>query len=576
MNEPTFSLHITDLIQELSIRHLLYPLPIDPSLVERFQKVQNVQIIYDSKQLNLKTVTGSPQFVYIARKGNSFNGHSLAEAVLSSGNLFIGETEDIKKIRQNYPDSWFQSITEHPYFIGVRNTAVALDCLLKKASNIDFSDFKIVAVTGTNGKTSFVQIASQLYETLSQKPALKIGTLGLQLGTETLTGSHVTMPDFPRYIEALSCAQKLQINTVFLEATSHGLQEERLGDTQVDIAVFTNLHQDHLDYHKTIENYKNAKLKLFRNYLKNAGTAIINLTGRDSEIFLKACSARKLIGVGQTKHSKNFFSTYQKKFQSISFLGLEDTTSSLSEGLSGKISLFNNADNYKEIPFQAPHLFGNFQAENAACGIAALLALGYSFPNIIEHLKSVKGIPGRFERVFAKNSLNKENLKELLSTPLVFVDFAHTPSAVEKVLLDVKSNLRPLNQNSSIQRPGKIISIMGCGGDREREKRPLITRILNKHCDLTILTSDNPRTESQEQIFKDMSQGIFDKERVMYEPDRAKAIKEGIQKATKGDVVLILGKGHESYQIIGSEKIPFSDNLVAADVLAENFCRGAS
>lgn len=472
------------------------------------------------------------EFIYIARKGQKFDGHTMAEKVLNSGNIFIGEEHSIKTIYS----SQAYKILSHKLFFPVLNVEQTLNILLENAFKIQADNFFTIAVTGTNGKTSVTQMTGSLLGELYTEDILKIGTLGVQFGDIILPVSHVTTPDYPSFLGILSAAQNNNVKKIVLEYTSHGLKEKRLGNWQADIAIFTNLTQDHLDYHKTMEDYRSSKQLLFNTYLKENGTAIINTNNDEWENFVFAAKEkqRNLILVGKIQSQDEVFKKYSPYFISISFLEIENCISNL-QGVSGVFKLKE-----ERAKFSCP-LIGEFQFENILCAAGVGVALKFSLTKICDALGKIQSIPGRLEKVPCPPH------KQL---PTILVDYAHTPDALEKSILTCKKTL-PKN--------GKLITVFGCGGDRDASKRPLMGKIAFEHSDIVIVTSDNPRTEEPNKIIDAIFQENPESEIHIREWDRKKAIGKAISLASKNDAILIAGKGHEDYQIIGTTKYPFSD-----------------
>lgn len=490
------------------------------------------------------TQPGNDHFIYIARTGKTFDGHSLANKILNSNQFFIG---DEKKY------------IPHPNFIPVKNTENALNHILKTGFGINEDEFLSIGITGTNGKTSTTQITSQILEHLFNMKILRIGTLGIQIGDETQSGSHVTTPDFSTFLCSLQKAKSMNINKLVMEITSHGLKEKRTLDWKFDVGVFTNLTQDHLDYHKTIEDYRSSKELLFKEKLKNNGTAVININNPESFYFVEAAAHQKrsLFLVSTTPFVKEQISTYNEKFQNVSLLNLENSKADLL-GLSGTLVFQKHLSSQAQrVSFSCP-LIGHFQLENLVCSVAASMALGFSIQEVASILTKIKNIQGRLELITEES--NK-------SAPKVIVDYAHTPDALEKAILTCKSTLT---------KDGKLTTVFGCGGDRDPSKRAPMGKIASSLSHRVIVTSDNPRTENPEQIIDDIFQGIDKKHDVFREVNRAKAIQYAILTSTENDLVLVAGKGHENYQLIGHTKHPFSDAATVKDILLQNNSTGKS
>ncbi|MES2615214.1 MAG: UDP-N-acetylmuramoyl-L-alanyl-D-glutamate--2,6-diaminopimelate ligase [Bdellovibrionota bacterium] len=490
----------------------------------------------------LKTNSTTPRFIYIARKGQKFDGNNLAKKILNSGNFFIGEMESIQKIYA----SEAQKLFENKLFISVKSTEQTLNMALEKSFKIQTENFFTIAVTGTNGKTSVTQITANLLQELYKENILKIGTLGVQFGNIILPVSHVTTPDYPAFLNILATAQENNVKKIILEYTSHGLQENRLGKWPIDIAIFTNLTQDHLDYHKTMANYRSAKQLLFSQCLTKNGTAIININNNEWEHFINAALGknRNLIAVGNSKLHAEIKTRYGENFNSITFVYIENTISNLN-GISGKLVV----QNLQRIEHQfSCLLIGEFQFENILCAAGVGIALKFSLEQICGAVSKIQNIPGRLEKIDASQKL----------LPTVLVDYAHTPDALEKSIQTCKKTLSP---------NGKLITVFGCGGDRDASKRPLMGKIAFEQSHFVVVTSDNPRTEDPNKIIDDIFGDAHETEKHMRECDRRKAIEKAILLASKNDVILVAGKGHEDYQIIGTTKYPFSDADVVKSIL---------
>lgn len=493
-----------------------------------------------------------PAFIYIARSGKTFNGHFFAEKVLHSKNIFIG---DINRTKENIDNI---DLLKQDYFIGVKDIEEALNSLLQEAYALDLSIFTFIGVTGTNGKTSVVQISAQMLEIICKKHVLKIGTLGMEIGDQKLEGSHVTTPDFPAFISILDSAYKENINKVVMEITSHALKENRLADLKIDVGVFTNLTQDHIDFHGSMEDYRSSKEKLFTHLLSENGTAVININNHEYPHFIKAASGKKrsLILVGNANSvcstSKKFFT----HFASIRYLELsvENQKSDLT-GISGHLSFKNQDGKILEQHFYKCQLLGEFQQENVLCSIGIILALGFSLENACHVLSHIKNIPGRLELI---KPTSRKNITSKKSLPNVVIDYAHTPDALEKSILACKNLLSS---------KGKITTVFGCGGDRDSSKRAMMGKIASRFSDFVIVTSDNPRTEDPDKIIHDIFMGIDKKQHCKKQKDRKNAIIDAITNASENDLVLVAGKGHENYQIIGEIKYPFSDEKIVQKML---------
>jgi UDP-N-acetylmuramoyl-L-alanyl-D-glutamate--2,6-diaminopimelate ligase len=372
----------------------------------------------------------------------------------------------------------------------------------------------IVAVTGTNGKTSTAYFAQQIWDALGY-PAASLGTLGV-CSLKFVREGGMTTPDPVHLHEMLGEMSRAGIDYLAMEASSHGLDQYRLDGVKIAAAAFTNLTQDHLDYHVDMESYFQAKARLFSELLVSDGTAILNA---DSDYFLslkEICEERdiKVIDYGFDAH----------KYQIVE-------VKPVANGIQLKLNI-----NTRPYDFILP-LVGLFQVKN----VLAALGLVLSTTNVedataISVLERIKGTPGRLQ--FVEGHPKGAG---------AYVDYAHTPDAIDNVL----SSLRPHTE-------GRLICIFGCGGDRDRSKRPLMGKYAVAGADIAILADDNPRSEDPACIRADVLAGVSEGS-ILEIGDRRKAIYTALEMAEKGDIVAVTGKGHETGQIIGSEVFPFND-----------------
>jgi UDP-N-acetylmuramyl-tripeptide synthetase len=496
-------------------------------------------------------------FIYFSRHGEKFDGHQLAEDIIASKNYFVGNHERLIFIaeKNKYSSDWVSKIISNKYFINVKDVEKSIYAIFENYYLSKSKKLCIIAVTGTNGKTSVVQLISQLIHEISNEDSIRIGTFGIQYKNHILESSHVTTPDYPMMLQILNLAHKINTNKIIMEATSHGLNENRLGNIKVDVSIFTNLTQDHLDYHKNMNNYLKAKLLLFKNKLKNDGTAIVCTNNDYWENFAESAIGKKriLVGIGSKNTLKVFFEKFSKKFKEIKFITVNNSVSSFS-GICGLIELYGKNGLIAQSSFKSS-LIGSFQFDNLLCALATQLIRGFSLSEITKKISNIKNVSGRLEVVKLSN-------QSLTNQPTVIVDYAHTPDALEKVL----KTCRDILKNTS---KGKLITVFGCGGDRDATKRPIMGKIASELSDLVIITSDNPRTEDPVKIIADICFGIQNLKNCFKYVDRKSAIKYAIQIATANDFVIIAGKGHENYQIIGENKISFSDSKIALSILQE-------
>jgi UDP-N-acetylmuramoyl-L-alanyl-D-glutamate--2,6-diaminopimelate ligase len=373
---------------------------------------------------------------------------------------------------------------------------------------------RLIGVTGTNGKTSVTYFIDEILRRCGRKTGL-IGTVGARVGAEDLDIAIATSttPDQPQLHEIFARMLQMGVTDVVMEVSSHALALRKMEGLTFDVGVFTNLTQDHLDFHGTMENYAAAKAKLFA----QSKYAVVNADSEYTPIMLA-----EFTGDAHAAYSIDAESGYQAT--GITY-GAGDTTFTL-----------NGA------AFSLP-VRGRFSVYNALAAIAAAEHLGLEPEKIRDAVADLSGVPGRIQAVPNTRGVH------------VLVDYAHSPDGLANIIPAVREFTS-----------GRLITLFGCGGDRDREKRPIMGDISGRMSDYTILTSDNPRTEEPAQIIREISQGLTG---YSYEiiPDRAEAIRKGVAMLNPGDALIIAGKGHEDYQIIGTEKIHFSDFETATEAL---------
>ncbi len=384
----------------------------------------------------------------------------------------------------------------------------------------------MVAVTGTNGKTSVVSFVRQIWGVLGL-PAASIGTLGIVSPAGTRKLVHTT-PDPVEIHATLAELSAQQIGHVALEASSHGLAQYRLHGVRFAAAAFTNLTRDHLDYHKTFEAYLNAKMMLFEEVLGEGAAAIVNSDMLEADEIIARCAARGLVvtSVGRNGSGLKLVSATPHGFGQL----LEV------EGQCGSYQVY--------LP-----LVGDFQTENALMAVGLVVAAGGSEPHAMRALEQLHGASGRLELVATTGA----------GAP-IFVDFAHTPDALEHVL----RSLRPYAS-------GKLYVVFGAGGDRDPGKRPEMGKVISEHADVAIVTDDNPRTEEPAAIRAAIMAAC---PQAIELGDRAQAIQYAVDNLLSGDLLVVAGKGHETGQTIGKKIIPFSDQEAVLACVAGRVANG--
>lgn len=398
----------------------------------------------------------------------------------------------------------------------------------------------MVGITGTNGKTSCSHWYAQAMASLGKKTAV-LGTLGsgfsgdLDLTENTTPDATVLQRSLGQYV-----AQGAQV--AVMEVSSHGLVQGRVNGTAFSIAMLTNLSRDHLDYHKDMNAYAAAKARLF--FWPGLKYAVINMDDVLGVELSRQISNKstKILGYGFYFPEKRYPDSFSMVYGSNLKFDID--------GLEFDIEFEDNHEHLKV------GLLGKFNASNLLAVAATMLASGIRLPDVVRVLQSVQPIPGRMQKYGG------------VDQPIVIVDYAHTPDALEKVLCTLRELLRTMNQKNEMAKHGRLIGVVGCGGDRDRGKRALIGEVATRLADEVIFTSDNPRSEDPMEIIKDIVAGTT-KTNYQIEIDRALAIYQVMANARKGDMILIAGKGHEKYQEIKGKKLPFSDGDVVRQVLKD-------
>ena len=428
--------------------------------------------------------------IFVAIKGNTVDGHDyIDEAIKNGASKIIGEKDLILDIPYEQVNDTKEYLKEH---------------LVNEYSN-EINKLKIIGVTGTNGKTTSCYLIYQMLNKLG-KSAAYLGTIGFYYKDKKIELNNTT-PDILTLYKYLMEALDNNIEYLVMEVSSHALSFERIAGLKLACAGFTNLTEDHLDYHKTMDNYLQAKLKII-NYLDNNAYILLNSDDNSSNAFIKKYNNYKTYGL-KGDYKINNYKIYP------------DHTD---------LEFSYQNKNYKVTT----NLTSKFNIYNYLTCISILNTLGFNLDLLIDKTKEIYPPKGRCETYKVGNGY-------------AVVDYAHTPDAVEKVI----EAYTELKQN-------RIITIIGCGGDRDPIKRPIMGNIATKLSDYVIFTNDNPRTENPEKIMNDI---IKDNHNTNYEViyDRKEAIIKGIKMLEKDDILLVLGKGHEDYQIIGREKIHFDD-----------------
>lgn len=446
----------------------------------------------------------SPGNLFIAKRGRQYDGaHFIPEAARAGAKAVITEI--------------FDPFVKLPQVI-VENVNRIESRIAANYYCFPARELFMVGITGTNGKTTTSYILKHILDAVKRDSGL-LGTVEYVLGKTKIRAERTTLNTVlnQRYLrEMVNNGMKSAV----MEVTSHALDQNRVEFIDYDAAIFTNLAQDHLDYHETIQNYLHAKAKLFSSLGKES-TAVVNGDDPAVEELVKNCTAKVLTyGMDEKNHLRA---------EDIEFDRSGSQFTLLYEG--------------RKILF-ASRLIGRFNVYNALAAIGVALTSGVPLESLPEIISSFVPVNGRLEQVECKENFS------------IFIDFAHTESALKNVLLA----LREIKK-------GRIITVFGCGGERDRGKRAKMGRVCEEYSDLSVVTSDNPRGEEPMAIIEEIVLGFRDPGRLIIEEDRFKAISKAISLARENDVVLVAGRGHECQQIFKNRTVPFDDRMVVKEIL---------
>ncbi len=458
-------------------------------------KISGIQ--YDSRKVQRENL-------FVALKGGGADGHKFLSSAISNGAKVIVVEDD-----NSIPDP--MCMHTGTVKIVVSNTRKALAQISANYYGRPAEKMSMIGVTGTNGKTTTTFLIKQMLEAEAKNKVGLIGTVEYAIGSEKFPATHTT-PESLEMQQLFSRMVQEGCTHCVMEVSSHALHQFRAYGIPFKAAVFTNLTQDHLDYHGTMDEYFKAKQILFAG-LSSDAVAVTNVDSEYGQAMVKDCAARTIT------YSVNKPSDLQMKDVKLSVNGFAGTL---------------NGDQVSAT------LVGRFNIYNFLGAYGVIAGLGIELNDKRSVIAGLVPAPGRFDQIQSPNGWT------------AIVDYAHTPDALENCLQTIHDVL-PENRTNT------IITVFGAGGDRDKTKRPKMGAIAERLSDVTIITSDNPRTEDPVQIIDDVQAGFSDKTKAVREPDRGKAIAHGLNMAKSGDVVLIAGKGHEDYQVIGKEKIHFSD-----------------
>ena len=460
-------------------------------------------IQYDSREV-------SPGDLFVAIKGGTYDGHEYIDAAIRRrASAVVGNNPP--------PDDRI------PY-VQVGNTRKALAEIAAAYYGHPGRSLSLIGITGTNGKTSTAFLIESILKQHGMRTGL-LGTVMYKIGGEERTADWTT-PESTTLQQLLAAMLEASTETVVMELSSHALDQYRAEGLAFRLAVFTNLTQDHLDYHRSMADYAAAKQRLFAQVDAVKGENIINGDDTRSREMVLA-NHRPVFTYSATAGKADVFPVSAEYSSRGSTVVLRTP--------SGDIALSTS-------------LPGKHNVYNIMAAVSVGICLNISLEHIKNGIEAVITIPGRLEHVDVGQPFS------------VLVDYAHTPDAMENVITSVKQVTT-----------GNLIVLFGCGGDRDKRKRPMMGSIADTYSDTAILTTDNPRTEDSEQIIQDTLQGVTNLDKMIIVPDRSDAIKTALDRASDDDCVLILGKGHEQYQMIGKEKLPFDDRQIAREYLRKKY-----
>jgi len=480
----------------LLLRDILYKVSIRSVSGSTGMEVKDIQI--DSRKVQ-------PGTVFIAIKGAAADGHQFIEKAIESGaTAIVSETA--------------LSPREGITLLQVENSAAAAGYIANNFFGQPSSKMKVVGVTGTNGKTTIATLLYKLFSALGYKCGL-LSTVDNHIGEKVVPATHTT-PDAISLNKLMKQMADEQCTHVFMEVSSHAISQHRITGLEFDGGIFSNITHDHLDYHKTFDEYIRVK-KAFFDGLSSSAFAISNADDKRGAVMLQNTHARKYL------YSLKTLADFKGKI--------------IENSLAGLVMSVND----QEVHFR---LIGEFNAYNLLAVYGAAICLGEDKHEVLRCLSVLTGAEGRFDyMVSAKDQV------------IVIVDYAHTPDALLNVLTTIKKLKRGFEQ---------VITVVGCGGDRDKTKRPVMGEVACEHSDKVIFTSDNPRSEDPAQIIRDMEEGLpaAAKRKYLSITDRKEAIKTAISLAGPEDIILVAGKGHEKYQEIKGVKNHFDDKEVVREM----------
>ena len=464
---------------------------------------------FDSRKINKGDV-------FVAQVGTAVDGHTFIDGCVAKGAAAV-----VLSDRKFLPKEAISHQKSEVSYILVENTDKALGLMASKWFGEPSKELTLVGVTGTNGKTTIATLLYKLVRALGHKAGL-LSTVVNYIEDEAVPATHTT-PDAIELNGLLRRMVDAGCEYAFMEVSSHAIAQERIAGLDFDGALFTNLTRDHIDYHKTFDNYRDTKKRLFDG-LKKSAFAVTNKDDKNGLVMTQNCKAEV------KTYSTRSLADYKAQI--------------LEEGFEGMMLNINGKEVF--VP-----LVGRFNVSNLLCIYGAALCLGFEELEVLRVLSTLKPVNGRFETIRSPKGWT------------AIVDYAHTPDAVDNVIQTIREILGSDKvTKDKVQR--KLITVVGCGGNRDKGKRPMMAKIAKAGSEQLILTSDNPRDEEPADILNDMKAGLTEEElrSTLVIEDREAAIQTACTLAQSGDVILIAGKGHEDYQIIKGVKHHFDDHEV--------------
>lgn len=471
------------------LSELLHSIPV----LETFGKLDSEvsDIVFDSRR-------ATKQSIYVAIKGGASDGHSFINSAIENGAKAI--------VCEVFPEKKEENIT----YVLVKNSSKTLGQMASLFYGNPSKKLKLIGVTGTNGKTTVSTLLYDIFKKLGYQTAL-ISTMEYRIGEETIPSTHTT-PDVIRINQMLAKAVEIGCEYAFMEVSSHGIHQDRIEGLHFAVAGFTNLTHDHLDYHKTFDEYLKTKKRFF-DELPDTAIAITNADDKNGKIMLQNCKAL------HKDYALRTLADFHGKILEVDFNGM--------------LLNFNGKEFWTTLT-------GKFNVYNLLLAFGIAKELGFREEEILQAISTLPRVKGRFETLKSNGGI------------YFVVDYAHTPDALENVLESI-NEIRTKNE--------RLITVFGCGGDRDHEKRPEMGKIATRKSTLAIITTDNPRTEDPHAIIKEIEAGVEPQNFSKYTsiPDRKEAIKMAIKFAEPKDIILVAGKGHENYQEVNGVKHHFDD-----------------